>query len=218
MGPILLLVAVQSAQAGIFGAPRPVAPTEEELQVLEAEHVRLSEDIEQLASRQLWPAVIRRFEDLGKRGIVPGRQDLVHAAAAARALGDMLTAYERLTTAVRLEADRDLLEAISAIDNNFGHVELVAHNPKGTELTFDEMPFDPDQRMAVEAAQERVRKEGAFTGLLPRGSYAFASQSFTVEPGLSLRIEVSPRMKKTEGEVVHVTTMPIDIPRSNPRK
>ncbi len=207
-----LLLLPNEANAGLFGRPSATLTPEQqeaELARLEAEHVRLSEDIEQLASRQLWPGVERRFEELGRRGIVPSRQDYVHAAMAARAQGDLLAAYDRLKAAARIEPTRDVLELIAAIDRSYGMVELIAHNPKDTTLEAGEMPFDPDMRASVQTAADEVHRTGMFTGLLPKGAYTFAGQSFDVEPGLSVRIEVSPRLKKTNGERVEVTTMPV---------
>ena len=45
---------------------------------------------------------------------------------------------------------------------------------------------------------------------LPRGVYTYAGQEFKVEPGLSVRIEVSPKLKKTSGELITVTTTPTE--------
>ena len=59
-----------------------------------------------------------------------------------------------------------------------------------------ELPFDTAQRKAVEIAIEEAKDEGTFTGLIPKGSYTFAGQPFMVEPGISVRIEVSPRVRR----------------------
>jgi hypothetical protein len=175
---------------------------------LQAEHVRISSDIEQLSERQLWAGVEKKLADLKKLGVEPSYQDLVHGAYAARALGNAQDAYDRLKTAAREKGTREIVDWLSTIDANYGSVELLATPPRGVALACAEVPFDPDQRIAVEAAIARVQKEGGFTGLLPRGSYTFAGHPFTVEPGIAVRIEVSPKLKKTEGEVIKVTTAP----------
>jgi hypothetical protein len=58
------------------------------------------------------------------------------------------------------------------------------------------MPFDVNQRKAVEVATFTVGDDGSFIGLIPKGNYVFAGQPFSVEPGVSVRIEVSPRVRR----------------------
>lgn len=175
-----------------------------------AEHIRLSDDIKQLASRQLWAGVEKKFAELQKLGVEMSYDDLVHSAQAARALGNTQNAYERLKIAARIKGTREVVDWLYTIDANYGQVMLIATPPRGVTLEAAEVPFDPDQRICVEAASERVKKEGGFIGLLPRGTYTYAGQQFTVEPGIAVRIEVSPKLKKTEGELIKVTTGPIE--------
>jgi hypothetical protein len=176
----------------------------------EAEHIRLSEDLEQLASRQLWPGVEKKFLELQKLGVEMTYEDLLHGAWAARALGNTQAAYDRLKMAAKIKGTREVVDWLFTIDANYGLVELLASPPRGVSLEVPEMPFDPDQRICVETAMDHVKKEGTFKGLLPKGNYTFAGQNFTVQPGLAVRIEVSPRLKKTNGEIVNVTTSPVD--------
>ena len=53
-----------------------------------------------------------------------------------------------------------------------------------------------------------VETSGLYSGLLPRGSYVFCGQPFEVQPGVAVRIEVSPKLKKTTGNIVNVQTTP----------
>jgi hypothetical protein len=176
----------------------------------EAEHIRLSGDIEQLATRQLWAGVEKKFLELQKLGIEMSYEDLLHGAYAARALGNTQNAYDRLKVAAKIKGTREVVDWLFTIDSNYGQVHLIATPPRGVVLVPAEMPFDPDQRLCVEGSVERVKKDGAFEGLLPRGAYTFAGQQFTVEPGISVRIEVSPKLKKTQGELVTVTSTPVE--------
>jgi hypothetical protein len=199
----MVLLGCATARAGMFGRGPDAPLTEAERALAAAEHVRISDEIVLNVERQRWPAVERSFQELAKRGLDPSRQDYVHASTASRALGDMQAAYDRLRLATSgEEPPRQLVEQLRAIDANFGTVELVAHGAKTIELVPDEMPFDVDQRTAVQIAAQRVAREGRYAGMLPRGGYVFAGQSFKVEPGYTLRIEVSPRMKRTQGIVV----------------
>jgi hypothetical protein len=155
--------------------------------------------------------VEKKFEELERLGVEFTYDDLVRGAHAARGLGDTLAAYERLKAAARMQGTREVVDWLFAIDSTYGQVELVTHNARGIALTADEMPFEPDQRIAVQAAVEMVRKEGTFSGLLPRGQYSYAGHVFRVEPGIGVRIEVSPRLKKTAGILVNVSSAPTTL-------
>ncbi len=162
----------------------------------EAEHARLSDEIEKLANRQVWTGVERKFRDLERLDSDPTLDDLVYGATAARELGDVQHSYERLKAAARMGASKEIVDWLWDIDNNYGSVELLTVPSRSADLIVDEMPFDPNQRKAVEAAQESARRDGIFVGMLPKGDYNFATQRFTVEPGVSVRIEVSPRVRR----------------------
>lgn len=174
----------------------------------EAEHQRLSSEMSQLAQRQSWTGVEKKYLELQKLGVTLTFDDLLRGAYAARALGNVMDAYVRLKDAAKLNGTKEVVDWLYTIDANYGHVVLVATPPKGVELAVAELPFDPDSRVAVQAAMETVKAAGVFEGMLPRGSYTYAGQPFTVEPGISVRIEVSPRLKKTQGELINVSTDP----------
>lgn len=174
----------------------------------EAEHLRLSGELDQLALRQLWAGVDRKFLDLQKLGVTMTYHDLLHGAHASRALGNMADAYARLKQAAKLDATKEVIDWMYAIDMNYGQVELLRTPRKGDVLAIEAPPFDPDQRAAVERAAASVKDNGTFSGLLPAGNYNFCAQAFTVQPGIAVRIEVSPKMKKTQGVIVNVQSTP----------
>jgi hypothetical protein len=191
-----------SEESGSSSSSR--APTGREA----AEHLRLSGDLEQLAERQVWSGVEKKFQELEKLGVDLTYADLMHGAYAARALGEMSSAYTRLKRAAKLDSTKEVIDWLYAIDMNYGSVELIATPPRNIALEVESMPFDPDQRIAVEKAVELVGDKGGYTGLLPRGNYVFAGQPFAVQPGLAVRIEVSPKLKKTQGITVSVQSTP----------
>lgn len=189
----------------------------------EAEHARISDDVEQLASRQLWAGVEKKYQELLAMELAAGQpiltfDDLVYGAYAARAMGHTLEVRDRLSRAVKLEAPydrkKDVVDWLESIKANYGQVSLLAHNSRNAALSPSDMPMDPDQRAAVEGAMDAVRREATFQGLLPRGVYVFAGHTFKVEPGIAVSIEASPRLKKTTGEVVQMTTEPMVDPSS----
>lgn len=162
----------------------------------QAEYERLAGEMDKLANRQVWSGVERKYLELETLGIPLRFEDYIHGATAARESGDVARCYERLRLAAALKPTKDVLNWLWEIDNKYGQVQLVTVPPRGAELVATEMPFDPNQRKAVEAAIESAKADGIFVGLLPSGEYTFATQSFQVQPGLAVRIEVSPRMRR----------------------
>ncbi len=162
----------------------------------QAESDRLSDELDKLANRQVWSGVERKYRELERLGVPMRFEDHVHGATAAREAGDVGRCYERLRLAAAIKPTKDVLNWLWEIDNNYGQVQLVTVPARGAELTAAEMPFDPNQRKAVEAAVESAQADGIFVGLLPSGSYTFATQTFQVQPGLAVRIEVSPKMRR----------------------
>jgi len=183
LASLLLVVALGS---------RPAAAKDE----AQAEHDRLSDEIENLAQRQVWTGVERKYRDLERLGDPPTVEDLMFGATAARELGDVEHCYQRLKAAAKLKEDRQVVDWLWDIDANYGHVELLTVPSHTAELSASEMPLDPNQRKAVEAAITSAETDGIFVGMLPKGNYTFATQSFQVDPGVAVRIEVSPRVRR----------------------
>lgn len=162
----------------------------------QAEHDRLSDEIDKLANRQVWTGVERKYRELEKLGVALRFEDHLHGATAARELGDVARCYERLRLAAAIKPTKDVLNWLYEIDGNYGQVELLTVPARSSELSVAEMPFDPNARKAVEAAQASVKADGIYVGMLPAGSYTFATQPFQVQAGLAVRIEVSPRQRR----------------------
>ncbi len=200
----LLITALLPTARGIAHAEEPSED------VNAGEHVRLSSEIKQLATRQAWAGVEKKYEELEKLGVELTFDDVLHGAYAARALGDAQAAYDRLKVAAHDKGTKEVVDWLYAIDVGYGRVELIATPPRGITLEAELMPFDPDQRTAVTAAMEHVTHDGQFLGLLPKGKYTFAGTAFEVQPGIAVRIEVAPKMKKTTGDIVNVSTSPVD--------
>lgn len=149
-----------------------------------------------MGRRQIWAGVERKYKLL-MGGEVPAPPD-VHliAAYSARERGDLLSVHNRLLRAASGEANEAVVDWLYDLDHNFGRVELKADRKGTAVLTANEMPLDPNRRKAVMAAIEACKDDGRFDGLLPRGSYLFAGQDFKVEPGIAVRVEVSPKMRR----------------------
>ena len=161
-----------------------------------AEVARLAEEIDSLAQRQVWKGVERKFKEMEAIGAPIPEDAYLNGAYAARELGDMQATFDRLRSAMEIKPTKEIEDWVQAIDQHYGHVTLVTVPSRGSEFAPAEMPFDPTQRKCVEAAMEKVSETGKFDGLLPEGDYEFTGQTFRVEAGITIHIEVSPRMRR----------------------
>ncbi len=191
LGGLLAAVAVPRAHA----APAEEA-SDRDLQTREAEHARLSDEMERLSQRQIWEGVDKTFRKLVRLEVKLTEKDYLTGAFAARELGRVLQVRERLQEAARIHGTREIVDWLWDIDNHYGRVELVSVPARSSTLEAKVMPFDPNQRKAVEHAMRSVQDDGLFVGMLPKGEYTFSGQPFTVEAGIDVRIEVSPRMRR----------------------
>ncbi len=171
-------------------------PAQADDEIRLAERDRLADEMERLVQRQVWSGVERKFNEMEKLGIELTQDAYLNGAYAARELGDVAAVYERLKKAAQLGGSKEIVDWLWDIDTNYGHVELITVPNRSAELTVEVMPFDINQRKAVEAALEAAQSNGTFSGLIPQGDYVFSGQPFTVEPGISVRIEVSPRVRR----------------------
>ncbi len=139
------------------------------------EYQRLSQELEKLASRNAWAGVERTYTALLATGIEPSFEDFVAGAHAARALGDVASARNRLIAANTRREERAVVDWLWDIDSNYNRVLLACDIGK-VELQPESMPFDPNQRKAVEYAQKEIAEKGIFDGYLPQGRYMFGKE------------------------------------------
>ncbi len=188
VGTLLLLPALA------FAAPsddEPVLTPEQLAQQTNAEYVRLSQDLEELASRNAWSGVERAFLGILATGVSPSFDDLVSGAHAARAVGDVNAVRERLLLDNGEREDRTVIDWLFEIDSNYGLVYL-AGDPGEVALTPAVAPFNPDHLAAVQFAAKQIEQSGVYEGYLPAGTYAFASREVQVQPRVSsVRIDLS---------------------------
>ncbi len=192
-GACLLVLELGSAMAN---EPKPSSSEQHVNAAEQAEINRLSDEIRVLARRQVWSGVERKYKQVGALdGTVKSDVHLT-AAYSARETGDLLEVYERLLRAAAGKANKAVVDWLWDLDHNYGRVTLVADRRRTAKLSMRDMPLDPNRRTAVEAAILACKDEGKFNGLLPRGEYEFDGQEFKVEPGITVRVEVSPKMRR----------------------
>ena len=179
-----------------------------------AEHRRLSEEMNRLASRGAWQGVDSRFielMELEKKGEVLTYDEWFLGAQAAQNLGKMAACRKRLEGAISQDPRDEATSWLAAIDASYGPVNLRSLDKESDAvLTAKAMPFVPDQRMAIEYAQSKLADGRAFRGLLPAGSYTLSSgavsQEFTVAagPGEPMQIKITPGSDGSTGSLAYV--------------
>ena len=192
--PFLLVFAIVCAVPAF--ASEPSTPSASEQEAARGEMERLSGEIRTLGRRQIWAGVERKYNQLMQVSANAPSDVHLMAAYSARERGDLLEVHGRLLRASTGAPSEVVVDWLYDLDHNFGRVELRADRKRTAELVAREIPLDPNRRKAVEAAISTCTETGGFNGLLPRGEYQFAGQEFRVEPGISVRVEVSPKARR----------------------
>jgi len=175
-------------------------------EVEDAEHIRLTEEMRRLSKRNAWKGVEAAYLELevlrDKRDVALEYEDYWLGAQSARAMGDINAVYSRLKLAAKVDGSREVIEWLSDLDANYGQVDIASKKKEDVALAPAAMPFAPDQRAAIEAAQALVVEEGEYAGLLPKGAYSFGPESLTVVAGGELveLVLVDERPPKDERE------------------
>ena len=175
-------------------------------EVEDAEHIRLTEEMRRLSKRNAWKGVEAAYIELevlrDKREVPLTYEDYWLGAQSARAMGDINAVYRRLKLAAKTDGTREVIEWLSDLDGNYGQVDIVSRKKEDVTLAPAAMPFAPDQRAAIEAAQAQVVAAGKYQGLLPKGDYSFGPEALTVVAGGDLveLVLVDERPSKEERE------------------
>lgn len=161
---------------------------------VQAELVRLDEDIRKLAGRNLWDGVdgvYVRLIELESDGatITMGQHEV--GAQGALALGhiqDAVARYERARAAATTPEDQTRFDAVLRdLTIRYAPVALTAGGRLRKEATvqISAAPFANDARAAIAYANAQVAATGTFDGLLPLGDYTFGAATFSLtgEPG-----------------------------------
>lgn len=146
------------------------------------EYIRLSEEIERLASKNAWAGVERTFQQLLDTGVEPSFDDWIRGADAARAAGDLASAHARLVAANALREDRTVLDGLWDIDSRYGRVALMCDPDSYIVLEPEQISMDPDLLRSIEFAKAQIHDRCRFEGFLPVGSYRLHDEVVTVDP------------------------------------
>lgn len=152
----------------------------------QAEYVRLSDEMEKLATRNAWAGVERIYATLQAAGHALTFEDHVRGAHAARAVGNVGGVRHRLEAANQAKAeDRETIDWMWDIDSKYGKVRLACDLGTGVTLEIEQMPFNPDHQRAVEYGRTQIAEECLLEGYLPAGTYTFGGETLEVQPRVS---------------------------------
>lgn len=155
---------------------------------VDAEGVRLGEELRALAASNNWIGVERKYGELLRnhpRSLDGGSHLL--GAQAAQSRGDLMLAAQRWQRVP--PADPAHPQANAELERVARGARLVAlENPDRLPLTRAELPFDPGSRVAIERAAMAVERDGLFVGLLPMGTYELGDTTLQVGSGFDWQV------------------------------
>lgn len=155
-----------------------------------AEYYRLRDKLDALARKNHWSGAERTYQEMRALPVPLTFADHLAGAQAARATGDITAARERLEQCHRIREDKEVMDWLWSIDQNYAHVSLMS-DPGKVELVAKEIPFDPAVAASLKVAQDRLAATGQYDGLLPKGDYTFGAFELKIRPGVQAqRIDV----------------------------
>ena len=95
----------------------------------------------------------------------------------------LLETVERLRRIASIRPGSSESEWLERLEAGCGMVELTVGRSEGEVLEAAELPFEPELQLAIQFASAQLELKGAFSGLLPAGTYSYAGHSFEVVPG-----------------------------------
>lgn len=161
-------------------------------QAAEGERARLQNELHHMARRATWTGADRTYRQLVALEEPLNAEDHLVGFQAARQLGDTLRALQRLQRVTPLSGDvaTDASGILENLRATHGLVAIVAPPGRAPALEAVELPFAPDQRLAIEAARATLAEAGTVRALLPAGSYRVDGQPFEVRAGTAWQVHV----------------------------
>lgn len=189
MNPLVLFLATLLCTSAQAQQPDPAVA---------AEHSRLSSEMQRLAARETWDgveALYRQLSDLQTDGAVLSTAEHLLGAQAARAHGDVAATLARLRSARAAGEAEQSPGWIADIQANYGLVVLSVptRHREDFAVAAERLPFQSDQRFAIEHASESIAEEALFEGYLPVGRYTLGGTPFTVTTDQTTRIDLTGR-------------------------
>jgi hypothetical protein len=171
------------------------------------EHIRISEEMRKLASRNAWTAVeaqYQKLEALEAKGEVLTYNENKMGAEAARANGNITGCRSRLLKAAKLDGKPEVLDWLAEIDASYGPLKIVFDPDFNGErlLVPTEPPFAPDQRAAIGWVASYIA-ENDFDGVVPAGEYTVSGVKVMVVVGGAQAVAKVERRKEDKKNLFH---------------
>lgn len=171
------------------------------------EHVRISEEMRKLASRNAWTAVeaqYQKLEALEAKGEVLTYNENKMGAEAARAIGNITGCRNRLLKASRIDGKPEVVDWLAEIDASYGPLKVTFDPDFAGERTLipTEPPFAPDQRAAIGWVATYVT-EHDFDGVLPAGEYTISGTKVMVVVGGAPAVVKIERRREDKKNLFH---------------
>lgn len=165
-----------------------------------AEVARLQSEMQRLASRETWSGVeglYHRLLALESKGIELTYAEHMLGAQAARALGNVAATRTRLLRALALWETSLARNWLTEIDQRYGTVSVRVPNRQRESYTLaiSQMPFQSDQRFAIDFARDAILEDAFFEGYIPIGQYTLGEVGFTVTADQPVELELSGRRR-----------------------
>jgi hypothetical protein len=155
-----------------------------------AEYHRLSQELMDLTTRNVWSGVERLFLEIEETRVEPTHDILLAGAHSSRALGDVRASQARLERALMLQENAEVVSWLNEIHQHYGSVFIACQaKKKRASLESSERPFSPMLQQAIAFAQDGIEQHCFFDGMLPAGTY-----TLTLPDGWSSQFEVVPRV------------------------
>lgn len=153
---------------------------------IQAEAVRLVQQMDKLAAKGAWTGVERAYEQLVSLKVPVAVQIHLMAAQAAQSRGDQTEAWRRFLRVLAvdgLHAEAHL--QLATIQATYGEVTLTVHKKWSEPVTLEakDLGFDPEHFSALEKASSSLEEERTYHGLLPLGRYTLGPVAFEVIGG-----------------------------------
>ena len=148
-----------------------------------AERIRLSEEMKNLAKLGHWaPANSKYLDMLDLKKASPSFRDHYTAAQIAAALGNIYETYIRLERAYALEQKSDLKDWMDLLEQTTApvNIEVKSSYKEDFSLNIARMPMIAEEQKAIKYAQNKIKRDRSFKGMLPFGSYTIADKAFTL--------------------------------------
>jgi hypothetical protein len=173
-----------------------------------AEHIRISEEMKKLASRNAWTAVeaqYQKLEALEAKGEVLTYNENKAGAEAARAIGNITGCRNRLLKAAKIDGKPEVVDWLAEIDASYGPLKIVFDPDFAGERTLvpTAPPFAPDQRAAIGWVATYI-VDHDFEGVVPAGEYTISGVVVNVVVGGQTAVAKVERRKEDKKNLVRL--------------